>query len=135
MRVMRVVDRLDLFYTAVGATRRPFRFAARPRRLRVSSFRGLLRSTTATIRKTWVKAEEDPMLNLDEMTRTMDAITPRRENSSLNTAQAAPTAQDRLATRDNTGVVSTMSFYPVYASPDDVDFQREELFEPQFLPR
>jgi|HubBroStandDraft_3_1064219.scaffolds.fasta_scaffold1519812_1 hypothetical protein len=75
------------------------------------------------------------MLSLDEMTQTMDAITPRRENSSLNTARAAPTAQDRLATRDNTRVVSTMSFYPVYASPDDVDFQREELFEPQFLPR
>jgi hypothetical protein len=76
------------------------------------------------------------MLNLEEMTQTVDAIRPRGENSSLSTtARAARTAPDRLATRDNTRVVSTMSFYPVYASPDDVDFQREELFEPQFLPR
>jgi hypothetical protein len=76
------------------------------------------------------------MLNLEEMTQTVDAIRPRGENSSLSTtARAARTVPDRLATRDNTRVVSTMSFYPVYASPDDVDFQREELFEPQFLPR
>jgi hypothetical protein len=70
--------------------------------------------------------------------KTMNAMTPRRENSSLNTARAASTAKDRTIanfTRDNTRAVSTMSFYPVYASPDDVDCQREELFEPQFLPR
>jgi hypothetical protein len=77
--------------------------------------------------RNWVKAEEDPMLNLDEMTRTMDAITPRRENSSLNTTRAASTAEERT--------VAYRFFSPVYASPDDVDFQREELFEPQFLPR
>ena len=76
------------------------------------------------------------MLNLDdEMTQTMDAMTPRRENQSLNTAA---TAEDRTVanfTRDNTRVVSTAPFSPVYASPDDVNFQREEQFEPQFFPR
>jgi hypothetical protein len=42
-----------------------------------------------------IKAEEDPMLNLDdEMTQTVDAMTPRRENPSLNTARAAATAED-----------------------------------------
>jgi hypothetical protein len=63
------------------------------------------------------------MLNADKIGQAMDATTPRRERSSLNTAQ------------DNTCVVSTTPFSPVYASPDDVDFQREEHFAPQFLPR
>lgn len=63
------------------------------------------------------------MLNLDEMTQAMDTTAPRRERSRVNTA------------RDNTCVVSTTGFSPVYASPDDVNFQREEQFEPQFLPR
>jgi hypothetical protein len=70
--------------------------------------------------------------------KTMNAMTPRRENSSLNTARAASKAENRSVanfTRDNKRVVSTTSFSPVYASPDDVDFQREELFEPQSLPR
>jgi hypothetical protein len=37
------------------------------------------------------------MLNLDdEMTQTMDAMTPRRENPSLNTARAAATGRTEL---------------------------------------
>jgi hypothetical protein len=78
------------------------------------------------------------MLNLEEMTQTTDAVTPRRENPSLNTARAPSRREKRTVTnftRGNTRVVSTTTFYPVYASPDDVDFQRKEDFEPQFLPR
>jgi hypothetical protein len=79
------------------------------------------------------------MMNLDdEMTQTMDVMTPHRENQSLNTARVGATVEDRTGanfTRDNTRVVSNAPFSPVYASPDDVNFQREEQFEPQFFPR
>ena len=63
------------------------------------------------------------MLSLDKMTRTMDTIAPRRQRPSANTA------------RDNRRAGLTAIFSPVYASPDDVDFQREERFEPQCFPR
>jgi hypothetical protein len=63
------------------------------------------------------------MLSLDKMTRTMDTMAPRRERPSANTA------------RDNRRAVFSAIFSPVYASPGDVDFQREEQFEPQSLPR
>ncbi len=63
------------------------------------------------------------MFNLVEPRHVMDAMVPHGEKSSLNTEGR------------NTIVVSRTTFYPVYASPDDVDFQREEHFEPQFFPR
>ncbi len=64
------------------------------------------------------------MSDLAELTQAIDATAPLRPLSTLNPR------------RDNTCGVSTASlFYPVYASPDDVDFQREEPFEAQFLPR
>ncbi len=64
------------------------------------------------------------MSDLAELTQAVDATVPLRQDSILNLR------------RDNTCAVSTASlFYPVYASPDDVDFQREEPFEAQFLPR
>ena len=63
------------------------------------------------------------MSNLIQVMGAIDVTVPRREISSLNTEG------------ENTQVAAVAIFYPVYASPDDVDFQRKELFEPQFLPR
>jgi len=63
------------------------------------------------------------MLDLVELSRPMDTKAANRETSII------------AAESSNTPVVSNTTFYPVYASPDDVDFQREEHFEPQFLPR
>ncbi len=64
------------------------------------------------------------MSDLAELTQATDATAPLRQDSNLNPSQ------------DNICAVSTASlFYPVYASPDDVDFQREQPFEAQFLPR
>jgi hypothetical protein len=52
---------------------------------------------------------------------------------------AVSTAQDGTVanfTRDNTLVVSSTTFYPVYLSPHAVYVQQlEEQIEPQFLPR
>ena len=63
------------------------------------------------------------MLKLVEVSRVSDTIIPAERDQSINIAP------------DNTRVVPNTPFYPVYASPDDVDFQREEGFEAQFLPR
>ena len=67
--------------------------------------------------------EEDLMLDLVELSHPVETRAPHRDKSGIH--------KDSGDTR----VVSTAIFYPVYASPDDVDFQREERFEPQFLPR
>ncbi len=63
------------------------------------------------------------MLDLVELSQPKDKKATDREPSRIN--------GDSISTR----VVYNAIFYPVYASPDDIDFQREESFEPQVLPR
>lgn len=63
------------------------------------------------------------MLDLVELSRSKDKKATNREISRIT------------ADISNTHAVYKTIFYPVYASPDDIDFQREESFEPQFLPR
>jgi hypothetical protein len=79
------------------------------------------------------------MTTNNEVRQTTDATTAYRERSGLNIARADSTAEDGTIasfTRDNTLVVSSTTFYPVYASPDTVYLQQlEEQVEPQFLPR
>lgn len=79
------------------------------------------------------------MTTNNEVTQTTDATTAYRERSGLNIARADSTAQDGTIasfTRDNTLVLSSTTFYPVYAAPDVVYLQQlEEQVEPQFLPR
>ena len=79
------------------------------------------------------------MMTPNEVKQTSDATTAYRERSNLNIARADSTAQDGTIasfTRDNTLVVSSTTFYPVYASPDVVYVrQLEERVEPEFLPR
>ena len=79
------------------------------------------------------------MTTADEVMQTADATATYRERSSVNIARAESTAQDGTIasfTRDNTLVVSTTTFYPVYASPDVVYVQQlVEQLEPQFRPR
>jgi hypothetical protein len=79
------------------------------------------------------------MIRPNEARQTADATTAYRERSGVNIARTDSTAQDGTIasfTRDNTLVVSSTTFYPVYGSPDVIYVQQlEEKFEPQFLPR
>ncbi len=76
------------------------------------------------------------MTTASEVMQTADATATYRDRSGVNIARAESTAQDGTIasfTRDNTLVVSTTTFYPVYASPDIVYVQQVvEQFEPQF---
>jgi hypothetical protein len=79
------------------------------------------------------------MTKPNEVRQTADATTAYRERSSVNIARTDSTAHDGTFasfTSGNTLVVSSTTFYPVYASPDVVYVQQlEEKFEPRFLPR